>query len=187
MPQTCFLNAGLARRDGLTVTFARPPLRGAAVAACGRARRIRGSSVASRPHVVARRMPRTCVCTNPNCDKDVERFAFALGRHWRDETLKSILSSLRPKADPGNVEKYFLRAMRKPDAVRVSSRHFFWHQLAWSRGDRPRLVFKDGAHVRPTYMLHSNRPTYAGEPIVDPARVEWSAVRETRLRPRRAL
>jgi hypothetical protein len=157
------------------------------VAARGRARRIRGSSVASRPHVVARRMPRTCVCTNPNCDKEVERFAFALGRHWRDETLKSILSSLRPKADPGNVEKYFLRAMTKPDGVRVSSRHFFWYHLAWSRGDRPRLVFKDGAHVRPTYMLHSNRPTYAGEPIVDPARVEWSAVRETRLRPRRAL
>jgi len=71
-------------------------------------------------------------------------------------------------------------------AVRVSSRHFFWHTLAWSRGDTPKLVFKDGAGKRPTYVLHSNRPTYAGEPIVDPARVEWSAIRETRLRPRRA-
>ena len=131
-------------------------------------------------------MPRKCVCTNPKCDKDVERFAFALGRHWKDDAFKSILLSLRPKADRDDIEKYFLRAMTNPDAVRVSSRHFFWHTLAWSRGDTPKLVFKDGAGKRPTYVLHSNRPTYAGEPIVDPARVEWSAIRETRLRPRRA-
>lgn len=127
-------------------------------------------------------MPRTCVCTNPNCDKDVERFAFQLGKHWKDDVLKSILSILRPGADADDVEKYFLRAMTKPDGVRVSSQHFFWYHLAWSRGDRPKLVFKDGAHVRPTYMLHSNRPTYAGERIVDPARVECLSPRETRLR-----
>ena len=132
-------------------------------------------------------MPRTCVCTNPNCDKDVERFAFQLGRHWKDDVLKSILASLRPKADRNDIEKYFLRAMEKPDAVRVSSRHFFWHTLAWSQGDTPKLVMKAGARNRPTYLLHSNRPTYAGEPIIDPARVEWSAVQETRLRPRGAL
>ena len=89
--------------------------------------------------------PRKCVCTNPSCDKDVERFAFALGRHWRDDALKSLVSSLRPGADADDVEKYFLRAMTKPDAVQVCSRHFFWHTLAWSRGDRPKLVFKDGA------------------------------------------
>jgi hypothetical protein len=84
------------------------------------------------------------------------------------------------------IDKYLLRAMEKPVAVRVSSRHFFWHTLAWSQGDNPKL-FKDGARNRPTYVLHSNRPTYAGEPIIDPARVEWSAVQETRLRPRGAL
>ena len=72
--------------------------------------------------------------------------------------------------------------MTKPDAVRVSSRHFFWYDLAWSRGNRPTLVFKDGAHIRPTYMLHSNSPTYAGEQIVDPARVDCISPRETRLR-----
>ena len=101
--------------------------------------------------------------------------------------LKSILASLRPKADRNDIEKYFLRAMEKPDAVRVSSRHFFWQTLARSQGDTPKLVMKDGARNRPTYLLHSNRPTYAGEPIIDPARVEWSAVQETRLRPRGAL
>jgi len=127
-------------------------------------------------------MPRKCVCTNPKCDKDVERFAFALGRHWKDDTLRSILSGLRPKADRDDIEKYFLRAMTKPDAARVSSRHFCWHTLAWSPGDRPTLVFKDGAHKRPTYVLHSNRPTYAGEPIVDPTRIECISPRETRLR-----
>ena len=52
-------------------------------------------------------MTRKCVCTNPNCDKVVERFAFALGRHWKDDAFKSILSSLRPKADRDNIEKYF--------------------------------------------------------------------------------
>ena len=127
-------------------------------------------------------MPRKCVCTNPNCDKDVERFAFALAKHWSNDALKSIISSLRPKADRDEVEKYFLRATTRRDGVRVSSRHFFWHTLAWSQGDRPKLVFKDGAHVRPTYLLHSNRPTYAGEPIVDPARLECISPRETRLR-----
>ena len=84
-PNVFFERAGgLARRDGLTVTFARPPLRGAAVTARGRARRVRSGSVVSRPHVVAHRIPRKCVCTNPNCDKDVKRFAFALGKHWSD-------------------------------------------------------------------------------------------------------
>ena len=131
-------------------------------------------------------MTRKCVCTNPNCDKDVERFSFALGRHWKDDTLRSILSTLRPNDSRYVIDEYFLRAMTNPDAARVSSRHFCWHTLAWSPGDRPTLVFKDGAHKRPTYVLHSNRPTYAGEPIVDPARMEWSAIRETRLRPRRA-
>ena len=55
-----------APKRWLTVAFVRPPLCGVAVPARGRARRIRGSSVASHPHVVARRMPRKCVCTNPN-------------------------------------------------------------------------------------------------------------------------
>ena len=109
------------------------------MAARGRARRVRGGSVASRPHVVARRMHRTCVCTNPNCDKVVERFAFALAKHWSDDELKSILSSLRPNDSRHVVEKYFSRAMTKPDGVRMCSRHFFWHTLAWSRGDRPTL------------------------------------------------
>ena len=127
-------------------------------------------------------MPRKSVCTNPNCDKDVERFAFSLGKHWSDDALTSILSDLRPNDSRHVIEKYFLRAMTKPDAVRVSSRHFFWRTLAWSRGDRPTLVIKDGARNRPTYVLHSNRPTYAGEPIVDPARVECISPRETRLR-----
>jgi len=70
--------------------------------------------------------------------------------------------------------------MTNPDAVRVSSRHFFWHTLAWSRGDTPKLVFKDGAGKRPTYVLHSNRSTYAGEPIVDPARIECISPHEMR-------
>ena len=52
-------------------------------------------------------MPRKCVCSNPNYDKDVERFAFALDRHWKDDAFKSILSSLRPKADRDDMEKYF--------------------------------------------------------------------------------
>ena len=38
--------------------------------------------------------------------------------------LKSILSSLRPKADPADdVEKYFLRAMTNLDAVSMPLRH----------------------------------------------------------------
>jgi len=111
-------------------------------------------------------MPRKCVCTNPKCDKDVERFAFALGRHWKDDTLRSILSGLRPKADRDDIEKYFLRAMTKPDAARVSSRHFFWHTLAWSPGDRPTLVFKDGAvrtNGRRTCSIRIDRRTRANQ------------------------
>ena len=57
---------GLSETRWLTVAFVRPPLCGVAVPARGRARRIRGSSVASHPHVVAHRIARKCVCTNPN-------------------------------------------------------------------------------------------------------------------------
>ena len=52
------------------------------------------------------------------------RFSFALGRHWKDDVLRSILFSLRPKADRDDIEKYFLRAITKFDPVRASSRHF---------------------------------------------------------------
>ena len=113
-------------------------------------------SIASPPRAIVRRMPRTCVCLNPNCDKDVQRCSFGLGRHWRDDALKSILSSLRPKADRDDVEKYFLRAMTNLDAVRVCSRHFFWHTLAWFEGNNPKLVFKDGARTQPMLLESSD-------------------------------
>ena len=128
-------------------------------------------------------MPRACVCTNSSCDKDVSRFAFALASYWEGDALRKAIKELRPNESDSAREEVYEKAIKTATNVRVSSRHFYWHDLDWSGGGTPHLVFKGDTPPRPRYLLHSDRPTVAGEKIVDPSRKETVDLQESRIRP----